>query len=521
MKTLISKPLWLFAAISLYGSQLHAATGEETAKALTALYNDTRADCGKPSMPAFLCSGVMLRGTTPSTAFHAWDPSPKSIENGGISFSYLRADTKYNTLAYGYTNGFFLYPPFAAPDDKDKIQVLCSFPMDAASEHRDEQGCGRNSYDAASKEVSQRCELQSVFTAEQWVEKFERDGFQKNKSCSFDVRDERNEKAGPAFYESVKASMGKNISFEQNNELRLETWPTGKGASLPIWAFFYLNNGLAGAQDDQKDFMKTTGQFVPIIQLVLPADASKDAQFLYSINDQAVTQATATCDAYIQSATWARQIATGTQPPREEWALSVTPTPCGREAKQEQTEAMFQELRKLRGDDTQWKDEEKSAGSMRRQMVCLLVNYRENPTWSLEPFRPYVTHDEATAAHCNPVVDSTTTPVSETEKCTAYIQSAGWVNRYDPGKGQNEWTLAVRPTACGRSIHADQTDALYQELVSKYGQDSQWTENDKGGMRRQTVCHLVIAREKDTWNLEPFRPNVSHEVSLNAGCNPI
>ncbi|MCE5980744.1 DUF2599 domain-containing protein [Pseudomonas sp. LF19] len=521
MRTVITKYLWLMVAIGLYGPRLHAATGEETAKALTALYNDTRIDCGKPSMPAFLCTGIIFRGTTPSPAFRAWDPSPNSIVSGGTSFSFLRADSKYSKLAYGYTNGYFFYPPFAAPDDKDKIEVLCSFPMDAASEYRDEQGCGINSYTPESKEVSQRCDLQNIFTAQQWNDKFQRDGRDKTKSCSFDVRDERNEKAGPAFYESIKASMAPGVSFDENNELRLATWPAGKGASLPIWAFFYLNDGLAGAQDDQKDFMQTTGQFVPVIQLVLPADASKDAQFLYNVSDQAVAQTTAKCDAYIQSATWARQVATGTQPPREEWALWVTPTPCGREAKQEQTEAMYQELYKLRGNDTEWRNEEKSAGSMRRQMVCLLVNYRQNTTWSLEPFRPYVTHDEATAAGCNPVTASIpTTPTPDSGKCAAYIQSAEWINRYDPGSRQNEWTLAVLPTACGRSIQADQTDALYQELVSKFGKDSQWTANDKGGMRRQTVCHLVIAREKETWNLEPFRPDVSHDASLNAGCNP-
>nr|WP_246237960.1 DUF2599 domain-containing protein [Pseudomonas akapageensis] len=310
------------------------------------------------------------------------------------------------------------------------------------------------------------------------------------------------------------------VSFAENNELRLATWDDGRGASLPIQAFFYLQGGLAGAQDDQKDFLKTTGQVVPIIELVLPSDRTKEAQFLYKEADQAVAQTTAKCDAYIQSATWAKQLATGTQ--REEWALNVTPTPCGREVTQDQTEAMYQELYKLRGQDAQWKDEEKSAGSMRRQMVCLLVNYRSNTQWSLEPFRPYVTHEEATAANCNPVASTTSKdPEPVPGKCPTYIQSAAWVNRDDPGTRKKEWTLSVVPTNCGRAIQPDQTDAFYQELVAKYGKDTNWTANDKGGMRRQLVCHLVQARHKPEWNLEPFRPDVSHEASLNAGCNPV
>ena len=52
---------------NLYSLQVQASPGEETASALTAFSKHTRADCGKPSAPAFLCSGVMLRDTNPST----------------------------------------------------------------------------------------------------------------------------------------------------------------------------------------------------------------------------------------------------------------------------------------------------------------------------------------------------------------------------------------------------------------------------------------------------------------------
>ncbi|MCE6983113.1 DUF2599 domain-containing protein, partial [Pseudomonas frederiksbergensis] len=93
-----------------------------------------------------------------------------------------------------------------------------------------------------------------------------------------------------------------------------------------------------------------------------------------------------------------------------------------------------------------------------------------------------------------------------TNKCSSYIQSASWIKRYDPGTEQDEWTLSLVPTPCGREIKADQTQAFYDELVQKYGSDAEWQENDGGGMRRQLVCHLTTTRSKEMWNLEPFRP---------------
>ncbi|BBP64709.1 hypothetical protein PHLH5_22500 [Pseudomonas sp. Cab53] len=103
--------------------------------------------------------------------------------------------------------------------------------------------------------------------------------------------------------------------------------------------------------------------------------------------------------------------------------------------------------------------------------------------------------------------------------CAQYIESAAWSERYDPGTQRNEWSLSVIPTECGRAIQSNQTNAEYAELVQKFGNDWQWKYHDGGGMRRQLVCHLAIARSKTPWNLEPYRPDVSHEVSIQNGCN--
>ncbi|TWC13408.1 MULTISPECIES: DUF2599 domain-containing protein [unclassified Pseudomonas] len=103
--------------------------------------------------------------------------------------------------------------------------------------------------------------------------------------------------------------------------------------------------------------------------------------------------------------------------------------------------------------------------------------------------------------------------------CEQYIASATWTLRDDPGTHKQEWSLSVIPTECGRGVNSNWTNAEYAELVQKYGNDWQWKNNDGGGMRRQLVCHLFIARGKVPWNLEPYRPDVSHEESIQNGCN--
>ncbi|WP_434086437.1 hypothetical protein [Photorhabdus laumondii] len=85
---------------------------------------------GDTQSPAFLCSGVILRGTIHSNDYKFWQPSPSSIKSGGVSFSYLRKDAKFKRLAYGYKNGFIIFPEHIAPEDRVDFSVLCAFPID-------------------------------------------------------------------------------------------------------------------------------------------------------------------------------------------------------------------------------------------------------------------------------------------------------------------------------------------------------------------------------------------------------
>lgn len=118
------------------GSPLTVVDGPATAEALTKRYSDIAQDCGSASRPAFLCNGVILRTTTYSPRYDAWNPSPTAVRLGAVSFSYLRQDSKFARMPWGGENGMVLYPIFASPPDKIDIAVLCSYPIDGWTDGR-------------------------------------------------------------------------------------------------------------------------------------------------------------------------------------------------------------------------------------------------------------------------------------------------------------------------------------------------------------------------------------------------
>lgn len=272
-------------------------SGADTVRYLTEDYNNTASNCDSTTTPAFLCSGVLFRGTDVyTTAYHAWDPSPASVTSGGVSFSYLRADSKYNKLAYSYSNGFIFFPYFYAPDgvgiDTD-IDIMCSFPIDAATGNRSDKGCGAsNSYPTTSGP----CQEQGITTADQWYTHYIK-GLQSHEyQCGFITSDNSIYDTADAFYQSILSMAKINTeSFNEQNELRLATWAQGKQDSLPIEAFFYLNgssSGLNSAQHNQNDFYQSTRSHIwlPVIKMTLPENQSEDAMFEYIPGEQLIPE---------------------------------------------------------------------------------------------------------------------------------------------------------------------------------------------------------------------------------------
>lgn len=112
--------------------------------------------------------------------------------------------------------------------------------------------------------------------------------------------------------------------------------------------------------------------------------------------------------------------------------------------------------------------------------------------------------------------NATSTPESyilTVERCVKYVESAQWVYR------DYQWSFSVTPTPCARRTPPEGTPYLWDELTRDYSNSRYW--KNTHGMRHQLICHLVIARDKPQWNLEPWRPDVGHAKTLAAGCNHV
>ncbi|MGZ8803459.1 MAG: DUF2599 domain-containing protein [Mycobacterium sp.] len=98
-----------------------------------------------------------------------------------------------------------------------------------------------------------------------------------------------------------------------------------------------------------------------------------------------------------------------------------------------------------------------------------------------------------------------------------YVDHAEWAKWGDLS------SLRVYPTASGRDTSgrpgtAPQADEAWAEVLT-LSPDAAIP-----GMREQFICHWQFAElvepGKVSWNLEPWRPEVSEEEMVAAGCNP-
>ncbi|MBV4458052.1 DUF2599 domain-containing protein [Pseudomonas sp. COR58] len=371
-------------------------------------YNSTVQNCGSNGRPAILCSGVLIRGTVYSEAYRFWNPGPAS--KYAQAFSFLRKDVKFRQLASDHQHGYILLPKFNTPEDMLKPDVLCAFPVDAGSHVRDDNGCG----DAfTTAEVENSCQVQSIRTADAWVDAYRANAQSHHRQCGFDLRPANEPQGAPIFMEFIRANdYASNEHYGtvglSNNEVRIASWPQGNGRNVPVEAVFYLgtntitgeatDSGKVTAQKDQLAYYTANGRFIPVIKMTLPQDPSQEATFKYLPADQARLE-DVTCNQYIDSAVWVKRYDPGAQ--AERWSLSVIPTDCGRMINAAQTDSFYAELTTKYGSDPQWR--ELDGGGMRRQLVCLITTFRTKNEWNMEPFRPDTTHEKAVATGCNPI----------------------------------------------------------------------------------------------------------------------
>ncbi|HEY0218086.1 MAG TPA: DUF2599 domain-containing protein [Cellulomonas sp.] len=90
------------------------------------------------------------------------------------------------------------------------------------------------------------------------------------------------------------------------------------------------------------------------------------------------------------------------------------------------------------------------------------------------------------------------------------VRSATWAVRDDEG-GQS---LAVVPSTWARTGGLAADEGLWTQLVT------QVPEAGTQAMHDQLTCHTIGAPDKESWNLEPWRPDVGLLATLAARCNP-
>ena len=115
-------------------------------------------------------------------------------------------------------------------------------------------------------------------------------------------------------------------------------------------------------------------------------------------------------------------------------------------------------------------------------------------------------------------------PVSASPVASAQPASAAppYVDHVQWAKWGDLSSLRVFPTPAGRQASGlgspAQADLAWAEVLTLS------PDADLPGMKPQFVCHWEFAElsepGKKSWNLEPWRPEVSEEEMLAAGCNP-
>ncbi|WP_182656367.1 hypothetical protein [Stenotrophomonas lacuserhaii] len=253
-------------------------------------YGNVVDDCGGGEMPAYQCSGILLRATRSAVDLLPWEPTDRQIAKGSVAFSWLRQDDGFGR-PFGRQNGFILYPSQEAPGNRTAdMQILCSFPINASTDRRPTlQGCGPIESETLTTDTCQRL---GISTARQWLGAYPEAG--NYRVCGWDLRHPGAE--APARWFKLAAEAHQALPdklWAINNEVLVATWPEGSGGQLPLHSFFHVQGGreaLIKAQYDQIRYYQHHGLLIPIVRLGFPASKQERMSFSYDLRDQAVGQ---------------------------------------------------------------------------------------------------------------------------------------------------------------------------------------------------------------------------------------
>lgn len=276
----------------LQGSGLRSARavdGPTVARHLQERYDDGRADC--QGLPALLCSGILLRATSRGAGYHVWNPKPTAPIKNGVSFSWLRKDSAFGGVVFGYTNGFIVLPYFYADAPSDgytELTVLCIYPFDSDTYNRtggSNDGCGAHNAVAGTGP----CQAQGIQNASQWMAKFGNVANRHTQQCGFRLLPGTSHADLALQAQSTIRARQPNY-FSLHNEVMVGTWAQND-PHLPLEAFFFIDgyaDGKTQAGQNQVDFEAQTGRWVPVIRITMPTSNNGAATFAYDAADQQV-----------------------------------------------------------------------------------------------------------------------------------------------------------------------------------------------------------------------------------------
>ena len=261
-------------AVFGFNQQDQLYIGYQVAARLNARYADTRMAC-PGNGAAYRCNGVLVRTTSATPEYRAWNPSPGSIERDGVSFSYLRADVHLPILPWSKPQGLIM-KELAAPTAYP-LTLRCAWPFDGATFYRS-NSCNAHS---ESPTASRPCDEQGINTVDAYIEHIYKQPSRYH-GCSL-----KGDQA--SFAVSIEARSRLTAADQRvHNEIIVANWPQDIPAQLPLEAFFYVAvTGKSSARYFQLDYFEQTGRFLPVVHLT--SNAAKNAYvFEFDPQDQIV-----------------------------------------------------------------------------------------------------------------------------------------------------------------------------------------------------------------------------------------
>ena len=259
-------------AVFGFNQQDQLYIGYQVADKLNARYADTAPAC-RGNTPAYECNGVLIRVTSASPDYHAWNPSPGSVQRNGVSFSYIREDVGTKGFLHAKSQGLIL-KEMAAPAGFP-LTVRCAYPFDAATDHRSDS-C--NEY--GELPISKPCVEQGVIDITTWRDYYAELNGAYGRHCSFGAN-----QSEFAMSVDVRSHLPDPNMRRLHNEVIIAAWPQNIATQLPIQAFFHTSEtALTSARFFQRDYFQETGQFLPIVRVNL--SGSDGRTFVYEPQDQ-------------------------------------------------------------------------------------------------------------------------------------------------------------------------------------------------------------------------------------------